>query len=85
MLIYLFNYFTQLVVHDQLARKVRERSDRQPRQEKKGKLECGGLHCADKGFLNIPVDDDLPAQLHTSIPSALLVQKMHARYQSRKY
>ena len=36
-LIYLFIYFTQLVVHDQLARKVRERGDSQPRQEKKRK------------------------------------------------
>ena len=34
---YLFIYFTQLVVHDQLARKVRERGDSQPRQEKKRK------------------------------------------------
>ena len=33
----LFIYFTQLVVHDQLARKVRERGDSQPRQEKKRK------------------------------------------------
>ena len=35
--VYLFIYFTQLVVHDQLARKVRERGDSQPRQEKKRK------------------------------------------------
>ena len=32
-----FIYITQLVVHDQLARKVRERGDSQPRQEKKRK------------------------------------------------
>ena len=34
---YIFIYFTQLVVHDQLARQVRERGDSQPRQEKKRK------------------------------------------------
>ena len=36
-ILFLFIYFTQLVVHDQLARKVRERGDSQPRQEKKRK------------------------------------------------